>query len=299
MSKDAMHRAYRVADELMKDRLREKAPELLNEIEGLEEADILVTIGEYDHIQQVLELAGTRFTLIEPGRLSQARLRPDQVLFVNCAGHMGPQELRAIRTFVEQGGFLFTTDWALKHVLEPAFPGFVEHNGRRTADEVVRVEVLDGNDPFLASLMGPNDDPQWWLEGSSYPIRILDPDQVRVILASRELGERYGEPAVFVTFEVGRGRVYHMISHFYLQRSEARTARQSSASRDYLKEKGIPAAMLSKYEAMGASELKLGEVESAFASRGVMSQVVYEKQQQLKRLRDEQENRKRDGEKQS
>ena len=33
--KDAMHAAYRVADELLKDRLKEKAPEILNDLENL------------------------------------------------------------------------------------------------------------------------------------------------------------------------------------------------------------------------------------------------------------------------
>jgi len=48
-------------------------------------------------------------------------------------------------------------------------------------DEVVRVEILDAADPFLKSLLGPNDDPQWWLEGSSYPIRILNEKKVHVL----------------------------------------------------------------------------------------------------------------------
>jgi hypothetical protein len=299
MTKDDMHHAYRVADALMKDRLREKAPELLKEIESLEEADVLVTVGEYDHIQEVLKIAGTPYKLIGPAQLAEARLRADQILFVNCAGHFGPGELRKVRTFVEQGGFLFTTDWALKHVLQPAFPGFVEFNERPTGDEVVRVEILDRDDPFLASLMGPDDDPQWWLEGSSYPIRILDPEKVKVILTSKELGEKYGEPAVFITFEVGLGRVYHMISHFYLQRTETRSKRHSFSSEEYLKEKGIPETAYAKYKGMGSDKLNLGEVESAFASHTVMSKVMYEKQQQMRRLQNDRNDVEKDREKKS
>lgn len=295
MKISGMHRAYRVADALMKDRLGEKAPEILKEIESLEEADILVTIGEYDHIQQVLQVTEMPFTLIRTEQLAEAQLRPDQIIFVNCAGHFGPSELRKVRTFVEQGGFLFTTDWALKHVLEPAFPGFVEYNGRPTRDEVVRVEVLDRDDAFLASLLGPDDDPQWWLEGSSYPIRILDTEKVKVILSSKELGEKYGEPAVFITFDVGQGRVYHMISHFYLQRTETRSRRHSSSSEEYLKEKGISKMAYGKYRAMGSGELNLGEVESAFTSHGVMSKVMYEKQKQMKRVQHNRDNAEKGG----
>jgi hypothetical protein len=187
---------------------------------------------------------------------------------------------------VEEGGFLFTTDWAVKHVLQLAFPGFLEYNGRSTADEVVRVEIVDREDPFLSSVLGPADDPQWWLEGSSYPIRVLRPDQVRVLVTSKELGEKYGEPAVFLTFEFGEGRVYHMISHFYLQRTETRTRRHAASSYTFLEEKGISPAQFTKYVELGADDADLGSVEAAFSSRSMMSRVLYEKKIQRNRKKD-------------
>ncbi len=281
-----MQSAYRVADELLKDRLREQAPEALREIEDLNAADIIVTQGQYDHIEQVFSLGQIPCTRVDPRQIDEANLRPDQVIFVNCPGHFSPQGLRKLHQFVEEGGFLFTTDWALKHVLEPAFPGFVEYNGRSTADEVVRVEILDRADPFLSSILGPNDDPQWWLEGSSYPIRILQPDQVQVLVTSRELGEKYGEPAVFLTFEFGQGRVYHMISHFYLQLTQTRTQRHAGTSYAFLKEKGISEAEFPKYAELGADQANLGAVESALASRGMTSRVLYEKAMQMKKMKE-------------
>jgi hypothetical protein len=66
----------------------------------------------------------------------------------------------------------------------------------------------------------------WWLEGSSYPIQILDKKKVKVLVRSDELKRRYGHDPVIVSFEWGEGIVYHMISHFYLQRSETRTKKQ-------------------------------------------------------------------------
>ena len=284
-----MDRAYKIADELIKDTLREKAPDQFEELEGIAEADILVVGGVHDHIQRVLKLADSRFTLVSSRQLNSVELRPDQVMFVNCGAKFDQKGLRKIRSFVNEGGFLFTTDWALRDVLEAAFPGYVEYNGKRTGDEVVRVEIHRKDDPFLASLIGPNDDPQWWLEGSSYPIRILKPEQVDVIISSKELGQRYGEPAVFVTFEVGEGRVYHMISHFYLQRTETRTARHRSSSDEYLKEKMINPAMMSKYQGLGSMDANVSEVESAYWSSSALSQVMLKKKQQMRGWREEQE----------
>lgn len=68
----------------------------------------------------------------------------------------------------------------------------------------------------------------WWLESSSYPIEILDKKKVKVLVRSDELKRRYKHDAVIVSFEWGKGIVYHMISHFYLQRSETRTKKQGS-----------------------------------------------------------------------
>jgi hypothetical protein len=280
----SMKSAYRVADELLKDRLRRQDPEALKDLEDLNAADIIVTAGQYDHIEQVFGQGGIPCSRVDPRQIDGANLRPDQVIFVNCPGHFTPQGLRKLHQFVQEGGFLFTTDWALKHVLEPGFPGFVEYTGRPTADDVVRVEILDQDDPFLSSILGPEDDPQWWLEGSSYPIRVLDAEKVQVLVSSKELGEKYGEPAVFVTFEFGAGRVYHMISHFYLQRTETRTQRHAGSSYAFLQEKGIPEGEFAKYAGLGADEANLGSVESALTSRGMMSRVILEKKRQIRAM---------------
>ena len=83
-------------------------------------------------------------------------------------------------------------------------------------------------------------DPRWWLEGSSYPIRILDKEQVRVLITSRELGEKYGEEPVAVLFNFGKGDVFHMISHYFLQWPKFRNARHQRSAASYAEDKGVP-----------------------------------------------------------
>lgn len=279
----SMEKAYQIAQEMISDRLKQEDPEAYREIQDVKDADVIITRGEYDHIERVLSLSGTPFTLINTSDLDTAALRPDQIIFVNCPGKVRPAGLRKLSTFVAEGGFLFTTDWALKHVLELAFPGYVEYNEKPTSDEVVRVEMIDTEDPFLRSIIGPGDDPQWWLEGSSYPIRILDKEKVKVLVTSKEIEAQYGESPVFITFDHKEGKVYHMISHFYLQRSETRTARHSASADAYLAEKEIPDALKEKYAKMDISESNLGEVESAYTSHAMMQKVMYDKRRQLRR----------------
>jgi len=272
-----MDSAYRMADELMKQRLGSEAPGALDDLASLRASDVVVTRGQYDHIEQVLHRSEVRHTVVDPLRVREGTLSPEQLVFVNCPGNFTPEGLAELRRFVDEGGFLFTTDWALKEVLEAAFPGYVEFNGQGTADDVVRVEIARKDDPFLASLLTEQDDPQWWLEGSSYPIRILRPDAVEVYLSSEELGEKYGEPAVLVAFDHGKGRVYHMISHFYLQRTEARTARHSGSAYDYLREKGVREEDFGLYREMGGDDVSLSEFEAALSSRSIMGSVMRER----------------------
>jgi hypothetical protein len=279
----SMERAYRVADELLKDRLRAHAPEALDEIEQVTEEDVLVTTGCYDWIQNVFTHGGIGHRTVSPAALERIALDPDQVVFVNCPGEFSRKGVRRLRQFVHDGGFLFTTDWALKNVVEPAFPGFIEYNGTPTTDDVVQVEFADTGDPFLSSIVGPDDEPQWWLEGSSYPIRILRRDAVQVLIRSRELEQKYGEAPVLVAFDFGSGRVYHMISHFYLQRTETRTIRQRASSMEYLREKGVDEATWGKYEAMGAGSTTLGSVESALMSQGTMKSILHQRMRRRKK----------------
>jgi hypothetical protein len=181
-----------------------------------------------------------------------------------------------IRRFVEAGGTLFTTDWALKHVIEPCFPGTIEYNQRSTGDDVVRIEVLDRDHRFLQGVLEDGDDPLWWLEGSSYPIRVLDPERVQVLITSNELEQKYGEAPVAVTFGHGEGEVLHMISHYYLQRAELRTARHNMAGGDFVADKAVELSP-EKAEYLRSLDLKRGEMEAAYSSSRFMANLVAEK----------------------
>jgi len=273
-----MKQAYRVARELLRDRVRSSSPETLEILEQVRQADVIVVEGSYDRIQDVLEMAGMPFTSVNPERFERSELRPDQIVFVNCPGNVSTKAVRKLEAFVREGGFLFTTDWALRNVLEPAFPGFVEFNDRPTGDEVVRIELLDREDPMLKTVLDANDDPQWWLEASSYPIRVLDPQLVKVLIRSKEIEQRHGESPVLVTFNYGSGTVYHMISHFYLQRTETRTARHAASSMDYVVGKGVEQAAIWKYRELGAEGLTTGQLESALSSNTIILGVLLKHQ---------------------
>jgi hypothetical protein len=266
-----MTRAYQTAGSGVRSKLRREAPADEAVLAGLRDQDTVVVRGQYDFAENVLRALGVPFALAQPDHLGHAQLRPDQTVLVNCPGHLGRRGVTAVRHFVEQGGCLITTDWALVHVLEAGFPGLMTYNRTPTRDDVVRVEIVNRGVALVGSLLDPADDPVWWLESSSYPVKILAPQRVETLIRSAEMAERYGEAPIAVGFAYGQGHVYHIVSHFYLQRTETRTARQRAKADSYLTTKGIedPTGV--------ARDLAAGEVESAFTSSAFLSQLLIER----------------------
>lgn len=270
-----MGKAYEISNEIVKDRLHSEDEDNKRIIEDISSTDLVVIDGTYDHIHLVLSYLKLPFVRLRQDQVATADLNPHQTVFVNCAGSFPPEGARKLATFVAQGGQLITTDWALNSLLEPAFPGIVEYNKKPTADEVVRIEVIDKEDPVIKGFLDEETAPVWWLEGSSYPIKILDKEKVKVLIKSKELKEKYGEDAVLIRFEHGKGVVYHMISHFYLQRTETKDAIQSSSATGYFNTKNISGdkAMMLQEE---AADLNYGEVQSANTSAEFIMRAVIE-----------------------
>ena len=275
---DSRLNAYQAAGKISKSRMAQEAPLDAAALEAVEASDIVVVTGCYDHVEQVLGALEVPYQVVDSDHLYQIALRPEQVLVVNCPGNVSPAAIVRIRAFVAAGGTLFTTDWALRNIVEPAFPGTIEYNDRSTGDEVVRIEVVEADSPYLAGVLDGENDPQWWLEGSSYPIRVLDAEQVRVLIRSRELGERYGEEAVAVVFPYGKGEVFHMISHYYLQRTELRNARHEQAAASYASEKGVSVDFET---AKMMADLNLGDVESAESSTRMVANLIADKKRRM------------------
>ena len=290
MIKNKMSTAYRVAQEMIKDKLKDVDEDMAAEFEELGQSEVIVSKGVHDYIEQVFNGIGLKHNLINPQQFEKIDLDPDKIIFINCPGNVSSKGLRNLVTFVEKGGFLFTTDWALRHVIEPGFPGYIKYNNRPTSDEVVRVDILAEEDPFLQSLIGPNDDPQWWLEGSSYPIEILNHKEVDILIKSKEIEKKYGESAVFVTFDYGKGKIYHMISHFYLQRAETRTARHAKSGAEYANEKlNMDQYRKEKYMNMGIDDANLSDVEAAYSSSSMMNKILWDKKRKMAEMEREDE----------
>ena len=274
-----MSAAYNVSNQLVRERMERENPEDIKILDSVKESDIVCVRGTYDHIHLVLSAIGVPFAHISPDQLLRTELKPNQVVYVNCPSSFPRDAAVKLSAFVEAGGMLITTDWALKHVIEVAFPNTIKFNGNSTGDEVVSVEIVDTEDEVLKGFIDQEKDaaPVWWLEGSSYPIKILDKKRVKVLLRSDDLKRRYKDDSVIVSFEWGKGMVYHMISHFYLQRSETRTQKQGTSASNYAKSQNMSQTTMSMFEDCDKLGVNYGTVQSAATSSEFVSR-VYVKQ---------------------
>jgi len=284
-----MEQAYKASSKILEKRMEKERPMDLDILRKVKESSIIIVAGSYDKIELVLELIKVPYILIQPHEVSQIELRSDQILIINCPGNVYDDALGKIKEFVKSGGFLFTTDWALLNILEKIFPHYLKYNQRPTADDCVKVEVLDKSNKFLEGLFDENADPIWWLESSSYPIQILDRTRVKLLIVSKEMQEKYGEAPIVITFDYGDGTVLHMTSHYYLQRAELRTKRHKMSAKEYaMKEIGLSEDEAEMDELEG---LSLGEAESAYSTTQFISNVIVEQQKKVEKRKKEKEDK--------
>lgn len=281
-----MDAAYKVSNMLVRERMGRENPEDIALLEEVKESDIVCVQGTYDHIHLVLQAIEVPFAHVNHQQLLQMDLKPEQTVYVNCPSGFPREGAKKLSAFVEAGGMLITTDWALSNVIEVGFPNTVKFNGNSTGDEVVSVEIVDKDDEILKGFIDQEKDaaPVWWLEGSSYPIEVLDKKKVKVLVRSEELKKKYGADPVIISFEWGKGIVYHMISHFYLQRSETRTEKQASGATEYAKYQNVSAETVSRFEEIEKATpmLNYGVVQSAATSSEFVSRALVKQKKRNK-----------------
>ena len=199
-------------------------------LKGLRTEDILVVRGSFDHMEAVLEELGIPFTLRSPYELAtDYDFAKHKLIFWNCGDWVLPPRFRApvltaLREFVQAGGYLFTTDWAVGTILAPTFPGYLDTSGgRKTLEELVldvRPATNAENHRLLEGVFDGTAKAKWWLESASFDVIVRDPSKVEVLVEAPHLAERpLGRSSVIAaTFTYGRGRVLHVMGHYDQQK---------------------------------------------------------------------------------
>lgn len=223
-----METAYKLAAAAVRQRFAEQHPEYLNILKSINKSDVSVYSGSFDHVEKILSCLNISHTINPDSHKFEA-----QMLFVNCSGSYPYNLPNDLKDRVEAGAWLASSDWALSHFIAKAFPNTIGWNSKSTPDEVISVEA--NLNSLWSEVVVLGADPQWWLEASSHPIKILDTTKIRVEAASHDLLIKYDAPVVAASFDWGKGHVFHVISHFWCKRSRTLTPRHQGACTDFLK----------------------------------------------------------------
>ncbi len=226
IAKDNVHDARRQAAEHVRGQLGAGQGGAGEALDALTADDLVVVQGEYDHQERVLRELHIPYRSVastDPRLESGEALRKARFLFWNCGMPPSERLLRrlvpVVRDFVNRGGYLFTSDWVVGHVLSQAFPDRIATHGSAAAipHTVIGIRPVAAHaaHPLLEGVFHSSVAGRWWLESRSLDIVLPKPETVTVLIESPELKELYGaSTAVAVTFAQGKGRVLHILGHY-------------------------------------------------------------------------------------
>ncbi len=231
-------------------------PQLADQIRAIEEGDVTVVRGTYDHIEKLLDKIKVPYATINSEEITPSL--QTKVLFVNCKEYSSAPETQVVATkkYVENGGRLVSTDWALS-LVERAFPGTITKTNSTGGNESVEVEALSMVGQTLIGLNYAQCHPQWFLESGSYVY--THGKNVTPIITSDAMNERYGSPNIAVGFRAGSGEVIHFISHLEAQQTKLKHKSDKEGLDEFLSKMKVE-----KTDDM--EEAKLAELEAAYST---------------------------------
>jgi hypothetical protein len=269
-----MEEAYKLSADIVNQDAAAKEGSGLKAWQKANRINIIVVPGEYDTAENVLDSLDLHYESKDPSDFDDIKLTVRDVVIVNCPGDgFSELGLAALREHVSGGGLLITTDWALKHVVQRAFPGFIEHNGAESEEEFVDVRVTDKIVDYLNGLIAPGLSPSWWLEGGSYPIRILNTN-VRKLLISRAMKERYEDPTVACIIHFGKGQVLHMTSHLFLKNAAPLDSASKSALPALLQSMQVSQHTMDIVKAACENDTSYKAIEAAYVLENLVVRVL-------------------------
>lgn len=197
-------------------------------------ARVVVVRGSADHMEQVLANAKVDYVAVSPDELPSLALNGKQVLMVNCTGTMSAEARERVRRFVAAGGFLYTTDHAVRELIEPIFPNTIAYDGKSTTEQLVPVKVRGTEeDRGLLSSLGGNAKELWQTASGGYGFKVLDAKRVSVLMESPEAAKLFGSGNIAARFRYEDGQVIHVTGHFYTQPGQKPNAAVASAGRGF------------------------------------------------------------------
>jgi hypothetical protein len=207
--------AKSVSPALYKGWLQETHPELKAVANKLA---IIEVKGQWDDSGHVLHYFGLPATKVNTNVVNKFDFSHSNVVIVDCAGNLNQDAIEALRSFVWNGGYLVSTDWALDNFVVRAFPGAIEWNGGYSYPDLVDAICVDFGTDYLKGCVPVA---RWKLDDKCQTVQVVRPEYVHVLVRSRMLSRQDpdGLGILAATFQYGKGQVLHVVGHFDINSS--------------------------------------------------------------------------------
>lgn len=185
--------------------------------------EIGVTESQHDNMQAVLDNLDYEYTEINKEDLSNyEEINQYDVIFVNCAEGLETAAEEAANTgsiekFVENGGFLYTSDFAYTFI-EKCLPGYVDFIGKKGDVGNVEAEVVDSNlEQYLE-----NDTISLYFDKDGWvPVDSIDEEVTTYVRGEVSWSEGSGDKPIVIGFDHGEGGVVYTSFHHVAQGKNA------------------------------------------------------------------------------
>lgn len=173
---------------------------------------VLVLKGKWDHAERILQAAGIPCLSVSADKFVH-NLPDAKVVVINCPGEMSDSALQNLQNFVNNGGYLLTTDWSLSNCLTPLFHQFVTWDGSYSTAEIVDSVAVDASNELFKNAVSSA---PWKLDDKSEIAKLVNRNRVEVLVRSRMLSkeDQNNLGILALTFAYGKGRVLHLVGHF-------------------------------------------------------------------------------------
>ena len=198
-------------------------------LQALPKKSIVVLEGEFDQIGLVLDMYRIPHTSVTRAKLLKLSLKPTRALLLSCGRTPGPLQkpllIKRVKKFVEGGGWVVATDWALAPYLTEAIKPRIKEvvPKRRQGDLIIAVQSVPTNSPLLEGVTGQGN-LHWWLEEASKFAQIggVPGKKTRgaVLVRSDEMEKRFGSGSLVISIPVGKGYVVYSMAHIHQKRAK-------------------------------------------------------------------------------
>jgi len=200
-----------------------------NKLKALPKRSVVVVKGEFDRIEHVLGLYGVPVETASRAELLKYSLANTRVLLINCGRTPSvlqrPLLVKRVKKFIENGGFVVATDWALSPYLTEAIkPRIKEFTPKgRQGDVIVAVQGTSIISPLLEGVLR-HGKVRWWLEeaGKFAQIGGVPGKKTRggVLVRSDDLEEKFGSGPLVIWVRFGKGQALFSMAHFHQKRAK-------------------------------------------------------------------------------